>query len=93
MKDKIEILGMKDVNKGNLIATASIRVTGITINQMRIIKLYNNLRVDVPLLHWVDRGGHYYEKAIELSNELLEKIEEVLINEYNKRFREQESGN
>lgn len=85
MKEKIEILGMKDVNKGNLIATASIRFDGLIINQMRIIKLYKDLRVDVPLLHWVDRGGHYYEKAIEINDMLLETIEEVLINEYNKR--------
>jgi hypothetical protein len=85
MKDKIEILGMKELNKGNLIATASIKVRGIIINQMRIIQLHKNLRVDVPLLHWVDRGGHYYEKAIELNNELLEEIEVEVLYEYSQR--------
>ena len=73
------------MNKGNLIAIASIRFDGLIINQMRIIKLYNDLRVDVPLLHWVDRGGHYYEKAVELSNELLEVIEVEVLYEYSQR--------
>jgi hypothetical protein len=85
MKDKIEILGMKELNKGNLIATASIKVKGIIINQMRIVQLHNGLRVDVPLLHWIDRGGHYYEKAIELNNELLEEIEIEVLYEYSQR--------
>jgi len=85
MNDKIEIIGMKVINKGNLIATVSIKIYGMIINQMRIIQLNTGLRVDVPLLHWVDRGGHYYEKAIEMNDELLEKIEKEVINEYKKR--------
>ena len=85
MNEKIEIIGMKVISKGNLIATVSIKIYGMIINQMRIIKLNNGLRVDVPLLHWVDRGGHYYEKAIELKDELLELIEKEVIDEYRKR--------
>jgi len=85
MNEKIEIIGMKVINKGNLIATVSIKIYGMIINQMRIIQLNTGLRVDVPLLHWVDRGGHYYEKAIEMNDELLEKIEKEVINEYNRR--------
>jgi DNA-binding cell septation regulator SpoVG len=85
MNERIEIIGMKEVNKGNLIAIVSIKVSGLVINQMRIIQLNTGLRVDVPLLHWIDRGGHYYEKAIELNNELLEQIEKEVINEYRRR--------
>ena len=91
MNEKIEIIGMKVINKGNLIATASITIYGMIINQMRIIQLNTGLRVDVPLLHWIDRGGHFYEKAIELNEELLEKIEEVIIYEYRRRSQEQNS--
>ena len=85
MNETIEIIGMKVINKSNLIATASIKIYGMIINQMRIIQLNTGLRVDVPLLHWVDRGGHYYEKAIEMNEELLETIEKEVLNEYKKR--------
>jgi DNA-binding cell septation regulator SpoVG len=82
MNKEIKIIGMKDLNKGNLVSTASIKIYGLVINQMRIIKLNTGLRVDVPLLHWIDRGGHYYEKAIEMNDELLEQIEKEVIDEY-----------
>jgi len=91
MNDKIEILGIKEINKGKILAIASIKVLGIIINQMRILKLHNGLLVDVPLLHWIDRGSHFYEKAIELNSELLERIEKEIINEYCKRIGDTES--
>ena len=82
----IELLGMRTLNKGGLLATADIKYNGITINQMRLMQNAKGEKwVDVPLLHWLDRGQHYYQKAIELDDDLLNKIEERIINEYRDR--------
>lgn len=78
---------MKIVNKSGLLATADVALETITINQFRLMRNpKNEMWVDVPLLHWIDRGQHYYQKAVELNEETLNKIERMVINEYNERY-------
>ena len=83
MNRDITILGMKVIEKQGLVATADIKIDDITINQFRLMKNpKGELWADVPLLHWIDRGQHYYQKAVELNEELLNEIERIIKNEY-----------
>jgi len=87
MNNKIQILGMKIVEKNGLVATADIKIDKITINQFRLMKNpKGELWVDVPLLHWIDRGQHYYQKAVEINEEIMNNIEQEIFNEYNAKF-------
>ena len=87
MNNKIQILGMKIVEKNGLVATADIKIDKITINQFRLMKNpKGELWVDVPLLHWIDRGQHYYQKAVEINEEIMNNIEQEIFNEYNTKF-------
>ena len=87
MNKQIELLGMKKINKSGLLATADVKQDTVTINQFRLMRnSKGEMWVDVPLLHWIDRGQHYYQKAVELNEEIMNKIERIIINEYNERY-------
>ena len=87
MNQNIEILGMKIINKGGLLATADIQFNGININQMRVLKnKQGKISIGFPVIHWISQNQHFYQPALEINNETIRlNIEKRLLDEYKER--------
>lgn len=83
------VTNLKIINKKGIKALASVRIDSVIINQFRVIshKIENRNIVDVPLLHWVERGQHYYEKAVEIDEDLLNEIEKEILKQYDEKMK------
>ena len=90
-ENDIIVTGIKILDKKGLKAVASVEVGPFLFNQFQVREHKGGLIVEVPIIHWVERSQHFWEKAVELHSEKLrEAIGSKVLEKYYERMRMKE---
>lgn len=82
---KVELLGLKTINKGCLVGTASVKINNIIINGVRITKTIKGLLVSMPSIVWIDNYQKYRKPAVELPKSMRTEISKTVLDGFHGR--------